>query len=512
MKSIARILSLTVAMAILILISCDDLEEVPHSLLSPANFYQTSGDAEAAIMGTYASMQGGGGGAFYQQTFAIFVGGLDDSQQGQNNRWSDPARFNFDATSQDYLNVWRTLYRSVNVCNAAIDNIPDISMNVEEQNSLIGEARFMRALAYFNLVRLYGPVPLEITESIDLSEAYKSRSPVVDVYALIVEDLQFAEENIMQAHPGRATAGAAKGLLAKVYLTMAGVEGPNAGEASYYQLARDKAAEVLGMGYSLQADFDQVFDVDNEGNSEILFELEYSRGIDGQGSRGPQLRGSGLFWQSTVYHPNLGTIRHGFNTGWGIMVASHKWCNSVNILDYRRNTTVVTEIEKLDGTFWRVNDDNRGAPIIKWQDPQGAGFDAHENNIIILRYADILLTFAEAENEVNPLSAAAYDALEQVRKRARDADGVNITGVPADLTGAFGSKEEFRQAIIDERNIELAFENAERWFDLKRHGLVEQEVTEVNLQPITQFDGMEFLPIPFVDLTVNENLTQNSGW
>ncbi len=504
------IFSLT-AIVFLSLSACDtSLDETPYSVLSPGNFYSSVDDAIAATLATYSSIAAGGGGSIYGQQIPIYINGFSDEQQG-GGPWSTPALYAFDATYAPIQGMWQQMYRAVNFCNAAIDNIPGISMDEEFKNSLIGEARFVRALMYFNLVRMFGPVPLELTESVDLSDAFGPRESKEAIYQSIIEDLQFAENNITQTSTSRATSGAAKGLLAKVYLTMAGVEGPNAGENAYYTLARDKALEVMGMSYFLQEDYDQVFSVDNEGNSEVIFELQHDRGIDGQGSRLAQLSGGGVFFQGPLYHPTLG-IKHGFNQGWGVINVSQKWCRETDSDDYRKITSAVCEYERFDGTMISVENRAPGMPIIKWQDDLATGFDAHDNNHILLRYADILLIYAEAENEINPLSADAYAALEQVRKRARDADGVNITGVPIDLTGTLGSKEEFRQAIIDERQIELAFEFGERWFDLKRHGLIQQEITEAVLQPITYFTGMEYLPIPNQERVLNPNLTQNTGW
>lgn len=496
---------------------CADLDEEPFSVLSPSGFYRNAADAEVALYGVYSTLQCCGGGSFYGQTLPIYVGGLGDDQIGGNGPWRVPGQFSFDPTYEGVSNVWTQIYASINTANSVIDNIPQIEMDEAEKNNIIGEARFLRALDYFNLVRLFGEVPLQLQENIDLSNAFKDRASINEIYDVIVEDLVFAEANIIQMAKGRATAGAAKALLAKVYLTMAGVEGPNAGDMAYYTLARDKAQEVMGMSYALESNYKDVFSVDNEGNGEVIFELEFTRNIDGQGSRIPQLRGGAVLNNAVGWDIRNGGqpfAGSGFrNRGWGIMRGSHKWCDETDSLDFRREVCALCEYEFTNGQIKTYVGDPLGAPIIKWFDSNAIGSDGHENNMILLRYADILLTYAEAENEINPLSASAYAALEEVRLRARNADGIDVTGAPFDLTGTLASKDEFRQAIIDERFIELAYENAERWFDLKRHGLVQQEVTESNLVPVTYFSGMEYLPIPATELTLNENLLpQNPGW
>jgi len=504
-------------LSIIFVIGCADLDEEPYSVLSPENFYRNAEDAESAVMGVYSTLQCCGGGSLYGQTLPIYVGGLADDQMGGNGQWRVPGQFTFDASYEGVANVWAQSYSSINTANSAIDNLPRVDMDNDELNSLIGEARFVRALNYFNLVRLFGEVPLQIEENTDLSNALKGRSTKTEIYDQIISDLEFAETNITQMNKGRATVGAATALLAKVYLTMAGVEGPNAGDNEYYTLARDKALEVMNLGYSLEPNYKNLFSVDNEGNGEIIFELEYARNIDGQGSRIPQLRGGAILNRSVVFDINQGGVPFagaGFrNRGWGIIRGSNKWCDETDPDDFRREVCAFCEYELTDGTTKTYEGDVLGAPIVKWTDPSANGSDGHENNAILLRYADILLIYAEAENELNPLSGAAYEALEQVRARARAADGIDVTGMPSDLTGTLTSQDEFRQAIIDERYIELAYENAERWFDLKRHGLVPVETVEANLVPVTYFTGMEYLPIPATELLLNENLLpQNTGW
>jgi len=501
----------------LVVPGCADLDEEPFSVLSPGNFYRNADDAVVAVNGVYSTLQCCGGGSFYGQTFPIYVGGLADDQIGGNGPWRVPGQFNFDASYDGVFNLWTQLYASINTANSVIDNLPGVSMDEGEKNSLIGEARFIRGLNYFNLVRVFGEVPLQLTENTDLSNALIGRSSISEIYDVIIGDLEFAESNIIQTNKGRATAGAATALLAKVYLTMAGVEGPNTGEAAYYTLARDKAQEVMAQGFALEANYRDVFSVNNESNAEVIFELEFTGTIDGQGSRIPQLRGGAAINNAVDWDIRNGGqpfAGSGFrNRGWGIMRGSHKWCAETDPQDFRSEVCALCEYEFTNGTIKTVDGDPLGAPIVKWFDSNANGSDGHENNVILLRYADILLIYAEAENELNPLSNSAYDALEQVRARARAADGVDVTGMPADLTGSLASQADFRQAIVDERFIELAYENAERWFDLKRHGLVEQEVVEANLVPVTYFAGMEFLPIPATELTLNENLLpQNIGW
>ncbi len=233
-----NILSIALISALLCCGACS-LEEVPPSNLAPLNFYKNAGDAVAAVNAIYdVSNQIGP-----ESRNLIIMGDLpsdDVNPLANNNDRIQIWNFQTVPTNAIVAQTWQVLYQGVNRANAAIDRLPAILMDENLKKRLLGEAKFMRAFYYFYLVRWYGGVPLMLTETLSLSAGKDAvRASAEEVYAQIIQDLTEAEASLpdkfTDADAGRATAGAAKGVLVKVYLTR-----------KEYGKARDKAQELMG--------------------------------------------------------------------------------------------------------------------------------------------------------------------------------------------------------------------------------------------------------------------------
>lgn len=372
--------------------------------------------------------------------------------------------------------MWTQWYKTVGRATLSIEFTEEFySQNPDPdniQNRLIGEAKFLRALNYFWLVRSFGPVPLQHVSLVD-------RAPVEEVYAYIEQDLTDAiqllpsKSQYPAADLGRATSGAAQALLAKVYLYQ-----------EKWQAAADAANNVITSGeYGLEDDYATLWRESTENGVESIFELQGrgeipAHGIQQysstQGARGP----SGWGW--------------GFNTPTEDLVNAFDSEED----EVRKNATIVFAGETLwDG---RVVDPAVENPRYneKAYSSANAGAGDGDKNIRVLRYAEILLIYAEALNELGQ-TATATDFLNMVRERV-------------DITPKTGlSQEALRQAIWKERRLELAFEH-DRWFDLIRTGQAAQQMTEHG-KPF-QTGKHELFPIPNDQLIQTPEMEQNPGW
>ncbi|MFD1143586.1 RagB/SusD family nutrient uptake outer membrane protein [Larkinella insperata] len=268
----------------------DFIDLQPIAEMNAGIFYKTEQDMNQAVMSPYASLR-----ALYNQVF-IYMGEV----RSDNTTFSWVPGNSKDMTSIDnfgdvllsdnglVLTFWNNAYNTIlrsNIVLDKIDAVPFKEATLKEQYK--AEARFMRALMYFWLVRVYGDVP-KVDRQLTVAEAYAlGRSSTQEIYDFIVADLKFAEENLpatyATADKGRVTLGGAKGLLTKVYMTMAGY--PLKKGAPYYALAEAKAVEVISNPqYALVTDYKALFDVTKKNSTESLFEIQYKKGGTGTGS------------------------------------------------------------------------------------------------------------------------------------------------------------------------------------------------------------------------------------
>jgi hypothetical protein len=385
---------------------------------------------------------------------------------------------------------WALAYKGINNANFAIGGIPSVKADVTFKNNRLGEAHYLRAMLYFDLLRMFGDIPLIVRLD---GETTPPRNPAADVYTQIIADLQFAELNLPESYQasnglGRATKGAATGLLAKVFLTR--------GE---WQKCIDQCNTIINSGkYALYQDFADAFKVPNENGKETLFGV-------GFGSANNSIS----FWEEGQFNVRLlpkqlsGQIPGVNAQGW--QVATQHLYDSYHPQDRRREVTLLTKINNTDGSTTTVE-----PHIQKYWDKVNeplAGNTSHD--FPYLRYADILLMKAEALNELNNgPNADAYDAVNQVRKRARF-NGTTELPILPDLQGI--SYQDFKDALLLERRHEFVAEG-HRWFDLVRFKKLEALVplAKSGVQPQ---DFHYLFPIPQGEIDLNQNLLpQNSGY
>jgi hypothetical protein len=476
--------------------ACDSfLAPNPTDVLAPENFYRSGADAVTAVN------------AVYSQTPWVYMFYWYESDVSSDDVFATAnfgpdghqlASYTFDPTLWSIDNVWTGAYITINMSNIVLDRVPPIVMDPVQRDRVLGEAHYLRALMYFELVRLFGDVPVIEHEAKTVAEARIARAPTAQVYALIVSDLQTAIATLPASYSGadlgRATSGAASSLLAKVYLSQ-----------KDYTNAAKLAGQVMTSGvYSLAPNWLDNFRVSMEFTQpESIFEINYGAPEQTAGVPGSL---QALF-----------TLPTGFPGGaaYGLMQVNPELVALYAPGDQRGN----------GATFMSSPYTDASGRISTWSVPNGAafhkGFDEADskdmtardwqempNNWIIQRYADVLLIYAEAVNAGGAATAGTAEAaLNQVRSRA------GITTVSGLSSSAL------TDSIRLERRREFAFEG-QRWFDLSRWGLLDATVRAKTTQMGTLFPGettvhgatSSLFPIPSLQINSNPKLTQNPGW
>lgn len=477
----------------LLIISCKpNLDLAPAGWKGTSTFYKNAADAEAAVTGAYGMLYD-----IYRNEHILTpnVIAADDGIPFLTGSADRIALWKYTmAPSNIYTGqIWSTAYRGIQFANVVIARVPGIGMDETLKKQYVGEAKFLRALHYFNLVRFYGEVPLVTQEITSLDGVMAPRSKLDDVYNQIEADLKDAETVLPKGYTGsnvgRATQGAAKGLLAKVYLTRAG----NTANSPYWQQAANKAKEVIDLKvYDLWEDYADVFALKNRCGKESLFEVLFVTDVQGNSF-------------TTGYAPRGAPIVP--SNGFGIFRVSKSLFDKYIATDKRKAVTFLTSyvhpttqqtvqlsVETTDPalavSFWKLSD-----PTTKIGSQGGTSWP-------YMRYSEVLLIYAEALNEAKGApDGEAYDAINKVRKRA----GLDP------LKGL--SKATFKDAILEERRLEFCFEG-QRWFDLVRTGRLETAVKAENSfgrdAPIKSYQVL--LPIPQREVDANPALIQNEGY
>src|SRR6218665_475905 len=469
----------------LFLAACEkQLDLFPVTNFTNVTYYKTAEDAKAALGACYAQIG-------LTDPFLDLVT-TDDAIPFLTGSADRPLLWRYNITpSNTFISQYAGAYNGINRSNIVIGRLPGISMCENLKKQYIAEAKFLRALHYLNLVRLYGGVPIVTTETASLNGLAVRRDSVNKAYDLIISDLTEAESVLPKTYAagesGRATQGAAKGILARVYLTRAGT---TAG-SPYWAQAASKAKEVMDLGvYDLYANFADAFALTARGGKENVFEIQYLTDVKGHNN------GRGYGVRSAPIYPG---------TGSGIARPTASLFSLYLDNDTRKAVTFLTSyIYKGVTTMLSVTDPDftKAVSYQKLWDKTAKTAGGEGTSIPILRYSDILLMYAEAANEVNKgPTAEAYAALNKVRARA---------GLTA-LTGL--AYQQFKEAVWLERRLEFTFENIRR-FDLVRTGRLLDAVKAENsfgrnatIQPFNVL-----LPIPQTDMDANPNLEQNPGY
>lgn len=466
------------------------LTENPVSLITPENFYKTEADASAALIGAYEILGTANRTPEYRKyyNFSTFI--LNDVSTDQlialRADRLELHNYTFSSSNSHFEWVWQACYIGINRANDLIDNVPKISsLSAEKSGRFISEGKFLRALHYFNLVRWFGGVPLRtsVTTQVQKDVAVPRNTPD-EVYAQIIKDLQDAESSLPATLPaserGRATRWAAKALLAKVYLTR-----------KDWANSASKAKEIIdSQSFALETDYQSLWRVANESSREVIFAREARANVTGS-----------LYQPFFTPSGTPGTP----DTGYGVFRVLQPYYDAYTN-SYRKNVTFATSYTSPAGqsfTFpfvavWKYFDETR----LNFANPEDG-----DNNLPILRYADVLLMYAEALNEAaTSPSAEAYAALNRVKARARGEGTSKRTPLPADVSGL--TKDAFREVVYKERSEEFVGEN-QRWFDLVRWDrLLDAKRASA---PAIRATNIVY-PIPQREIDINKSLTQNAGY
>ena len=469
-------------------VSCkkDFLDVDPQGQQPSQQFFQTQEDATKAVNAMYANLREWRQVAF--AAIAIESMGSDDAEKGSTP--GDAAFFNnFDnfthtATEGQLNDFWTGQYQQINLTNQVLDNIPAIQMDESLKSRYLAEAKFLRAYAYFRLVRAFGGVPLRLQLPKDPSEYNIPRNSAEEVYAAIEKDLTEAAAVLPASYGpadlGRATKGAALALHAKVSMYQ-----------KKWQQVFDLTNQVTALGYTLFPDYEKLFRIQNENNTESVFEIQAATltAIDGA---------------SNSQYSQVQGVRGVTGGGWGFNVPTEDLANAYEAGDPRRDATIIFRGETTpQGDAIPATGDNpryNQKSYVPFTTPFRQN-EGEEQNIRVIRYADVLLMNAEAANELGN-TAQALASLEQVRARAR---GGNAAILPRVTTT---DQAALRQAIWRERRVELAME-FDRFFDVVRQG----RGVEVFGPKGFKAGKNELMPIPQTELDLSAGvLTQNPGY
>lgn len=506
---------------------CNDdkfLTEVPYDFVGPENFYSNATDALAAVAGAYATSTHTTGDNYYGRNFVMLSEFMTEMQTvylSATNERSLVDNYTFTASHAYIYSTWQSAYQGVNRANSVIGRVPAIAMDTALRSRIVAEGKFLRALHYSNLVRLFGDVPLLLDETTSIDNLQRSRTPADSVYNQIFKDLAEAAAVLPKSYSGndigRATRGAAKTLAAKVYLHRGSINSATraADFAKALQLLQDVKAND---GFALVSNYATLFDGTNENNTEVIFDIQCSRS-NGIGCR--------LSNQVAPRLSNYGASQNGSFT------AEQPFLDEFVANDVRRavtwqlnyptktNTTAVWTINTAAprGAFYvgTTRTDSTVCPNMgKFLDKLSVTAGNDEPNYIILRYGDNLLMESELLNEINGPTTEAYAAINAVRTRA---------GIGNLTTGL--SQAAFRDSVFAQRRLELAMEGPNGYFDSQRNWTWSKTRIEANMAfaagitfrtsrypkaRVTLTDKFKLMPIPQRARDLNPLLTQNTGW
>lgn len=420
------------SLATLLMTSCGDsfFDLEPASSVTIDKVYKTASDYNVAVIGCYAKLQSQVN--FYTECCEYRSDNLSlgAPTAGTQDRY-DIDHFTEKPSNGILSSYWANFNNNVYRCNLLLDQIDGANFAENLKKQYKGEAMFIRALNYFNMYRIWGGVPAT-KHVVSAAEALKvARYSDEQIFDLIAGDLKeivdnnYLPETYSSADMGRATSGAAKALLGKVYLTF-----------HKWTEAKDILSQLIGK-YQLVSPIAQVFDVDNKNNNEIIFAVHFNKEIEGEGHS---------YWY------NLTNASDDTNQTSSLL-------NTFPTGDARKDLITYVQVEK---NVRLMN---------KFYDTKSPTFKTVGNDQILLRYADVLLMYAEALNEIQydaSEGSLALKYLNAVRQRA-GISNLTVKQLP--------TQEKFRKGILVERQREFPYEG-QRWFDLVRMGFAKSVMAE----------------------------------
>ncbi len=497
------------------------LEKTPIDRGSVEGFFENEEDVSRALNGIYDVLQGsiwGGGFYWMHQNFDI----LTDNGVGccpWEQQYTTIAKGEHGPTTGGMINTkWDFGYEGIFRANSVLENIEDVDMDSNKKNLMIAEARFLRGLFYQELTTLYGDVPLVLNVLTREEGLQSTRAPKSQVLTAIYEDLDFAEANLeltpRNGELGRPTKMSPIAVKTRLKIYNEDYAGAIA-EARKAMAIADANPDLLG----LMENYGDVFNPDIENNREVMFDVQFTEGTQGEGNfmqvalaPGPE-GAPGNGWGSIT--PLDGLVDAFYMTD-GLPTTESPLFDSDN--PYLNRDPRMTDNLFVPGvSTWRgeIYDESLSGfspffAVRKWVDPDALigenGCSCNETNLILFRYADILMYFAEALNETSGPTDEVYSAINQIRTRA---------GMPEVTPGL--SQDEMREVIRHERQVEFAWEGT-RYFDLIRWGIAKDVIPQATLfgeqrdSRVFEEPKHNLWPIPQKEIDLNPNLTQNPGY
>ena len=497
------------ALALSLTAGCESVLDVkPETFSGTTNYYQTPDQMERAIFGAYATLQPlyGAGATGPLWTLAEMRADNTTYEQNQSDR-SQVLTESIDdfMTTPDNTgvsNMWNTSYGGILQTNVILDRIGGVTYTDQAaKDRVIGEAKWLRALYYYNLVRVFGDLPIRVHETQSYDGAFsKTRTPVDSIYAQIIADATDAlaklpaRSALPAAQAGRATKGAAAMLLADVYMTR-----------KDWGNAATVLQQTVGMGYTLVTPYDRAFDPAFKNGPESIYEVQWAEAVVNESSNFLQR----FIPNTSARNLTFGTTDVAGSVGSGWNIPTKDMLRAYEPGDARKNASIgywvsTANRPEVDVVF------NDTIPYIKKYYHQYSTAGRTNDNFPVFRYAEALLDYAETLNELNR-TTEAYTYINQVRARA---------GLPALTAGL--TQAQFRDAVFREERVELAFEN-KRWFQLLRTGRA-VDIMTAHGADIKSYAGarrpsvayritpqMLLFPLPVREIT-NNGFTQNPGY
>ncbi|MBE0651301.1 MAG: RagB/SusD family nutrient uptake outer membrane protein [Bacteroidales bacterium] len=471
----------------------DFLTKAPLDSINTANYFKTETDAVNAINGAYQPLQWPKLYNMRMWTSDIYAGNSVVGAGGGTDGIETQEEANF-ITAPDnpgVLDLWRGPWPGILSCNLVLAKVPAINFDATTKNRILGEAHFLRGLYYFILVRYFGGVPLVLKPVNPGDDLRPFRNTKEQVYNQIIADFSEAikllptRDAYSGSDVGRASRGAAEGMLAKVYLTLGN-----------WQRVVNLCDSVGQLGYALDANYADNFNPATKNSTESLFEIQYS-GSTAYSFWSNQNQAS---WTSIFMGPRGSNMVAG--GGWGWNQPTKEFVDSYEPGDKRKDVTILYEgCPKFNGMDYDSTWSTTGYNVRKFLVPSSvaSSYDDSPEDFPVLRYADVLLMDAEALNELGQ-TTASEQPLNEVRARA---------GLPA-IHGL--SQSDMKAKILHERRMELAFEG-QRWFDLIRVDNGQYGINFLHsIGKLNMSTKYLVMPIPQVDIDANPNLAQNPGY
>ncbi|MDT0551835.1 RagB/SusD family nutrient uptake outer membrane protein [Urechidicola vernalis] len=535
----------------------DELDLEPKNNWTGDSFYQTENDINAALAGIHSHLSSGNvfGGVIQQMN-----SGTDEQYKLKSWNENYPTGiYKHNAASVEVRNLYGTLYGGINNANNMIKYIDPTKFEDEAvYNNYLAEARFLRGLMYYHLTIWFNEVPLRLEPSEDQSSNHVAPSPVKEIYEQILADLTFAAENLYSVSegeyvPGHANSGAAHAMLAKTYLKAAGypLQASEINGKDPYLAAKEHCSIIMESGdHMLNPSYKDVFlnYIQNRFDlSETLFEMVYRNATDlGLNIAGRIGSYNGLFYgingsrvnepvsspeitpsplHELLYEDNDSLRKHWNVPAYG--ANKNRWNpNGVvaekNPLDWGYT---IGKFRRWDAAHpWDLDATNAALkPVVTIEAPEPVNQHFTGINFPLLRFSDVLLMFAEAENQINGPTGEAVSAIDLVRARA------GLEGLATVKPEAIAGADAFFDEIVDERFRELCFEG-HRKHDLIRWGLLEEKLKEgyeaIIYEPgynashafrHRDYDNFNpsihlSLPYPEQEVLINNLLEQKTGW